>query len=55
MKKKLTKKLVLSKETLRNLEQPALLDAAGGGPPFNTVRLCATGPELCPQSNQYPC
>lgn len=43
MKKKITKKLALSKETLRSLEADALRNAAGGA----TVDRCVTW-RYCP-------
>jgi hypothetical protein len=60
--KKQIKKLVLAKETLRNLEESGSLKNVAGGTIrdtgcCNTIPCtdgCPTGPIAC-QSGQYPC
>ena len=56
MKKKLTKKLTLSKETLRVLEAPEFANARGGtdAPPAPTDFSCSC-PTFCCASRIYNC
>ena len=51
MKKKIKKKLELSKETLSLIS----LSVAGGATALCGTIQCPTSPNLCPQSGKYPC
>lgn len=51
MKKKITKKLALSKETLRHLGPQEMKDVVGGKPPVT----CSCYPEICPSDASCTC
>jgi len=52
MKKKTTKKLVLAKETVRDLEKAELRNVAGGYSQSDGVRFCEWQPDQAPSA---PC
>jgi hypothetical protein len=58
---KLTRKLMLNKETLRELTNAELGDIAGGLPVtlaegcVETIRRCPTAPPACPLTRRVPC
>lgn len=56
MKKKTTKKLVLAKETVRELTTQDLRDAAGGTEPYTYTVTCGCNPwEWIKVSTSYAC
>jgi hypothetical protein len=55
MKKKIVKKLVLAKETVRALGEADLVVPQGAATGFGSVCVCGSGYKPCFASEQYTC